>query len=192
MAPPPQVPGLLPEGPRLRPSHLRATPPPTSSLPLREKPRPQQPPQSQVCFACRREARRVTDAGGPPTTRRALPLVCAGTGSAVIGPARGRGSQNELAGWRGAVAGAGDRLRSGEHFLRGRPRPWPGWRGDAKPSDQRVAGPGPSCPWCGPSAREARRPRCRDSPHRQVSLLTPGTTPALGHPLEYPTRGGLG
>lgn len=153
-APPPSA-RPTPRGSASTPVAPQSHTAPTPSPPPREKPRPQPQPQSPVRSACRRGALRVTDAGGPPTARRALPLVCAGTGSAVIGPARGRGSQNELAGWRGVVAGAGDDLPAREHFLPGSPRPWPGWRGGAKPSEQRVAGPGPAAPWCGPSARGA-------------------------------------
>lgn len=73
----------------------------------RARTRPQPPTPGEARTACCREACRVTDAGGPPTARRGLPLVDAGRGGAVIGPECGRGGGNKAAGWLCAKASAG-------------------------------------------------------------------------------------
>lgn len=147
----PQAPGLLPASPSLCPSHLRATPPPSPpSPPPHEKLRTSAAASEPRRSSCFRRARRVTDNSGPPLARWTLPLVGVGAGGAVIGPAR----TNEVVGWRGAEAGAGEHLRmGGTSSFRAALESGLAWLGGAKTWVPRVAGTGPAAPWRGPSSR---------------------------------------
>lgn len=110
-------------------------------------------------------------------------------GRPVIGPAR----TNEVVGWRGAEAGAGEHLRMGGiSSFRAALESGLAWLRGAKTWDPRVASTGPAAPWRGPSSRGARRPQGwgGGSPLRQVSLLWPGTTSALGLSVRLPNSGG--